>query len=157
MRAGQDLGLRSAEYLGLGRGDQVTDATYHMGSVDAGLKYRGFSLEGEYYWRLIDDFRGPGTTGLDDLNDHGFQLQASAMAVPRLLQVYVSGSKVFGEHGDPSDARVGVNWYPLEEPGRQMEHGVSPPEPLAGGRPVPPLRGGRQRTPVVYSTFEVNF
>ncbi len=139
-----------------GPGIRITDATYHMGSLDAGLKYRGFSLEGGYYWRLIDDFRGTGTTGLDDFNDHGFQLQASAMAVPRLLQVYVSGSKVFGEHGDPADVRVGVNWYPWRNQvvrwnAEYLHLNRSP----VGGLSLPYVVGGNGS--VVYSTFEVNF
>ena len=29
-----------------------------MASVDAGIKYKGFSLEAEYYWRKLSDFTG---------------------------------------------------------------------------------------------------
>jgi len=50
-----------------------------MASFDGGLKYRGYSLEGEYYLRWLDNFRGTNTAGLPRLFDHGFQLQASAM------------------------------------------------------------------------------
>ena len=32
-----------------------------MLDFDGGLKYRGFSLEGEYYWRWLDNFKGAGT------------------------------------------------------------------------------------------------
>ena len=38
-----------------GPGITVTDATYQMFSADAGIKYRGFSLEGEYYTRRVDE------------------------------------------------------------------------------------------------------
>ena len=31
-----------------GTGVQVNKATYEMAAINAGLKYRGFSLEGEY-------------------------------------------------------------------------------------------------------------
>jgi hypothetical protein len=96
-----------------GPGVRITDANYQMTSTDGGLKYRGFAIEGEYYWRWVNGFDGPGTEVIDDLWDHGFQLQTSAMVVPKKLQLYVSGSKVFGEHGDPYDTRAGVNWYPF--------------------------------------------
>jgi hypothetical protein len=33
-----------------GPGIQIDDATYRMPSVDCGLEYRGFSVEGEYYY-----------------------------------------------------------------------------------------------------------
>ncbi|MCU0234515.1 MAG: DUF3011 domain-containing protein [Thermoanaerobaculales bacterium] len=97
-----------------GPGIQIDEATYQMVSVDAGLKYRGFSVEGEFYWRVLDRFVGPGVEGLpfDALNDHGFQLQASMMLKPETLQLYAGGSKIFGEYGDPWDARLGLNWFP---------------------------------------------
>ncbi len=95
-------------------GLQIDNATYHMTSLDAGFKYRGFALEGEYYWRWIDDFLTVGTGSLpfDELRDHGFQVLGSAMVIPQNLQVYAGGSKVLGEYGDPWDFRAGLNWYP---------------------------------------------
>lgn len=97
-----------------GEGIIIDDARYRMTSADAGVKYRGFALEGEYYWRFVDNFRGPGTEDLsfEELNDTGFQLQGSAMLLPKTVQLYLGGSKVFGEYGDPWDFRLGVNWYP---------------------------------------------
>ena len=38
-------------------GVTITDARYRMTTVDGGFKYRGFSLEGEYFWRWLDDFK----------------------------------------------------------------------------------------------------
>ncbi len=98
-----------------GEGIQIEDATYQMAAFEAGVKYRGFSLEGEYYWRILDEFRtrAPAVLPFDELDDDGFQLQASALVLPK-LQVYAGYSKVFGEFGEPWDARAGVNWYPLE-------------------------------------------
>lgn len=66
-----------------GPGITIADATYKMTAFDGGVKYRGTELMGEYYLRWIDNFKGPGTAGLPGLFDHGFQIQASAMLVPR--------------------------------------------------------------------------
>jgi hypothetical protein len=139
-----------------GPGIRVTDARYQMASLDAGAKYRGLSLEGEYFRRRVDDFRGPGTAGLDDVNDHSFQLQAGAMVVPKLIQLYVAGSKVYGEHGDPSDARLGVNWYPLRNQvvrwnTEYMHLNRSP----IGGLSYPYQVGGDGA--VVYTSLELRF
>ncbi|HEX6047044.1 MAG TPA: hypothetical protein VFZ22_21325 [Pyrinomonadaceae bacterium] len=95
-----------------GPGITITDARYRMFDVDGGLKYRGFALEGEYYWRWLDDFKGPNTENLARLFDHGFQIQGSAMLVPRTLQLYAGASRINGQFGDPYDIRTGVNWFP---------------------------------------------
>src|SRR4029077_1901106 len=41
-----------------GPGITVDKVRYRMASIDGGLKYRGYSLEGEHYWRWLDNFRG---------------------------------------------------------------------------------------------------
>ncbi|GAA0646530.1 hypothetical protein [Brevundimonas lenta] len=94
-------------------GVQVDRATYQMASLNAGVKYRGWSFEGEYYARWIDDFEANGPLPVDDLFDHGFQLQTSFMPVRDTLQAYISASKIWGEFGNPGDVGVGLNWFPL--------------------------------------------
>jgi hypothetical protein len=87
-----------------------------MFSVDAGAKTKGFALEGEYYWRKIDNFILIGSPmALDKLSDEGFQLLASAIVFPKKLQLYTTYSKIFGEYGDPSEVRVGFNFFPFKK------------------------------------------
>lgn len=95
-----------------GPGITITDARYQMLSLDGGLKFRGVALEGEYYFRWLDNFRGENTEGLPSLYDHGFQLQASAMVIPKTLQLYAGTSRINGEFGNPFDFRAGANWFP---------------------------------------------
>jgi hypothetical protein len=45
-----------------------------MMSLDAGAKYKGLSLEGEYYWRWLSNFTGVNTGGIADITDHGYQV-----------------------------------------------------------------------------------
>jgi hypothetical protein len=97
-----------------GTGTQIQKATYQMAAVNAGFKYRGFSLDGEYYWRTLDDFRATGPLPRNSFEDDGFQLQASAMLLPRTLQAYVAGSQINGQYGDPWDVSVGANWFPFK-------------------------------------------
>jgi hypothetical protein len=96
-----------------GPGIVVTDVTYKMAAFDAGLKYHGFSLEGEYFLRWLDHFKGPGTAGLPAIFSHGFQMQASAMVLPKYLQLYLGGSTLYGKYGNPWDFRAGVNYFPF--------------------------------------------
>jgi hypothetical protein len=95
-----------------GSGIAITDARYRMSAFDGGIKYRGFSLDGEYFVRWLDDFKGPGTAALPTIFSRGYQLQTSAMVLPKTLQVYLGGSTLHGKYGDPWDFRSGLNWFP---------------------------------------------
>lgn len=97
-----------------GPGITITDARWRMTSLDGAFKYRGYSLEGEYYWRSLDNFRGPNTQAIPSVFDHGFQLQGTAMVIPKTLQAYAGHSRIFGEYGNPWDFRFGANWFPYK-------------------------------------------
>jgi hypothetical protein len=134
----------------------VKDATYHMASFDAGVKYRGLALEGEVYWRMINNFRGTGTGGIPTLKDTGFQIQASGMIKPETLQAYVSNSKVNGDYGDPWDARLGVNWFPWKtENARWNFEYIQLYKSPVGGLSLPYAVGGTG--PVFHMNFMVSF
>jgi len=107
-------------------GTQVQKALYQMISIDSGIKYHGFAIEGEYYMRWLSDFRGTGPFPVQRVFDHGFQLQTSYMLIPKHLQTYVSGSKIFGQYGNPYDISTGLNWYPFSKPGYDRQFRVSP-------------------------------
>lgn len=95
-------------------GGHIEKATYQMLAMNAGMKYKGFHFEGEYYFRWVDDFIAVGPIPVTELYDEGFSLQASAMAIPRVLQPYVTYSKIFGEYGDPWELGLGMNIYPFK-------------------------------------------
>jgi hypothetical protein len=97
-----------------GAGVSVTDARWQMTSFDGALKYHGFSLEGEYYLRWLDNFRGQNTQNIPTQFDHGFQIQGTAMLRPKQLQAYVGHSRIFGQYGNPWDFRTGVNFFPFK-------------------------------------------
>jgi hypothetical protein len=103
-----------------GPGINVDRVTYEMASLDAGVKYKGFSLEGELYWRWLSNFTGTNTGGIADIADHGFQLQASAMLIPKALQLYAGGSGIYGRYGNGSEFRAGANWYITNERGLRV-------------------------------------
>ncbi len=98
-------------------GISVDEVHYYMSSLDGGLKYKGMSLEAEYYWRTLNGFKGTGVAGLPQINDHGYQIQASAMVVPEQVQLYAGNSGIRGHYGNANDYRLGINWYPLHKRG----------------------------------------
>jgi hypothetical protein len=94
-------------------GGQIRKATYNMLDLDMGVKYLGWSFDAEYYNRWLGDFEVIGPIPVTHLYDTGFQIYASTMIKPRLLQFYYSGSKIYGAYGNPFDSAVGLNWFPM--------------------------------------------
>ena len=92
----------------------VEKARYNMVSFDAGFKYKGFGLDAAYYQRRVDRLRGNAIENASAkvFNDDGFQVQASAMVLPKFLQVYAGYGQINGEYGDPWEWRAGINWFP---------------------------------------------
>jgi hypothetical protein len=101
-------------------GTTVERVKYRMSSVDGGIKYKGLAAEAEFYWRWLSDYVGPNTGIVPDINDHGYQLQLSAMPVPKFLQAYVATSGIYGVYGDASEVRAGTNIYPVGERGFRL-------------------------------------
>jgi hypothetical protein len=137
-------------------GVDVDRVRYEMASVDAGIKYRGFSLEAEYYWRWLSDFEGTGTGIIEDIDDHGYQAQLSVMAVPKVLQAYTGRSEIRGRYGNGSETRVGLNWYVVGKRGLRLNtewiHLTRCP---VGYTAVPYPVGGNGD--VYHVNFEMNF
>jgi Protein of unknown function (DUF3011) len=100
-----------------GPGITVNEVNYQMMSIDGGLKYKGMSFEGEYYRRWLNNYVGVNTGGIPNISDNGYQMQTSAMAVPKTLQLYFSWSQIFGNYGNPWEWRTGENWYFLKQRG----------------------------------------
>jgi hypothetical protein len=140
-----------------GEGITVEKVRYDMTSVDAGVKYRGLSLEGEYYWRKLSDFRGTNVSGIADIKDTGYQLQSSAMVVKNALQVYLSGAQIFGDrYGDSSEVRAGANWYVVKQRGLRLNaEWIHLDKCPVGYTAVPYPVGGNGS--VFHTNFELNF
>jgi hypothetical protein len=92
---------------------KITEVRYQMMALDAAAKWKGFALEFEYYTRWLDELAFVGEIPRDHFYDTGFSLQASAMVIPKTLQVYLSGSQIYGQYGNPYDVGVGFNYFPL--------------------------------------------
>jgi hypothetical protein len=98
----------------LAPGVTVQKLTYQELAFDAGFKIRGFSFQGEYYWRNLSNFLTVGgPVPMHSIYDHGFQLQAMQMVVPRRLGVYGTYGRVIDEFNrNPYELSGGLNFYP---------------------------------------------
>jgi hypothetical protein len=85
-----------------------------MASAAAGMKYRGFWLQGEGYARRLDDFVADGPLPISVVRDFGFYVQAAYMVVPKTVELYGATSYIFSKYGNPKELIVGVNYYPWD-------------------------------------------
>lgn len=92
-------------------GVTVEKATYRMWAIDGGLKKSGFSVNGQYFMRWLNDFEADGPLPLASTFDHGFEFSTGKFVVPKKLLLYVRGSKVFGQFANPSEYGGGFKWY----------------------------------------------
>ena len=95
-----------------GNGLTVEKVTYKLLTSSAGMKYRGFWLQGEGYYRRLDNFVATGRLPVRVIRDTGFYVQMAYMAVPQRLELYGATSYVFSHYGRPKEFIVGGNYYP---------------------------------------------
>ena len=106
-------GVNPFEEGALADGVTVQKLDYTEGAVDGGVKYRGFSLLTEYYWRRLDNFVATGPLPVASIYDHGGMSEASYMIVPKTLDLYAVGSYIFDQfERHPWEAGGGLNFYP---------------------------------------------
>ncbi len=97
----------------LAPGVTVEKLDYNEMAMDAGFKYRGFSFQGEYYWRWLSDFQATGPLPLSSIFDQGFQVQGMQMVVPRRLGIYGTYGSVSDDFGrKPWELSGGVSFFP---------------------------------------------
>lgn len=107
-------GVYPFEAGALADGVTVERLAYDEMAFDAGAKYRGFSLQGEYYLRWLSDFEATGPLPIDSIFDHGFTLEAMHMVVPRKLGLYAVTSYIMDDfERKPWEAGGGASFYPF--------------------------------------------
>lgn len=106
-------GVLPFEADALANGVTVQTLTYEEAAADAGFKFKGFSFQSEYYIRRLSKFDATGPLPLSSIFDHGFQVQAMQMVVPKIVGVYFSGGYVFDDFKrHPWELSGGASVYP---------------------------------------------
>ena len=95
----------------LGTGTRVDSFLYQLATVDAAWKYRGIGAFFEYYWRLLDDFKGKGPFDRSSIFDQGGMAYLSWCFIPRTYEVYGRSSVVTGPYGTGQEYGGGLNYY----------------------------------------------
>src|SRR5215218_5682720 len=95
----------------LAPGVTVDQATYRMWAADAGIKWNGLAVNGQYFVRWLSDFDADGPLPLESTFDRGAELSASYFVDPKKVLLYGRGSWVRGQFGDSSEYGGGVKWF----------------------------------------------
>lgn len=95
-------------------GVTLTDLTYRMWAADAGVKWHGFSANGQYFLRWLGSFVADGPLPLSSTFDHGGEIVLSDYVVPKKFDVYARTSFVFGQFRNSNEYGLGIKWYPLK-------------------------------------------
>ncbi len=92
-------------------GVTVDKATYRMLAIDGGMKWRGLGINGQYYFRSLNDFEADGPLPLTSTFDHGGELSASYFISPGKFMIYGRGSGIAGQFGSSYEGAGGFKWY----------------------------------------------
>jgi hypothetical protein len=92
-------------------GVTVEWVTYRMWAIDGGIKWNGLAVNGQFFFRWLNDFEADGPLPLASTFDRGGELSAGHFVIPRKLMVYGRGSKVVGQFGNAWEYAGGVKWH----------------------------------------------
>ena len=95
-------------------GVTVSSVRYRLLTAATGMKYRGFWLQGEGYYRKLDQFVAHGDMPVNAVRDTGFYAQTAYMIMPKRAELYASTSYVLSDYGRPKEFIVGGNYYPWD-------------------------------------------
>jgi hypothetical protein len=82
-----------------------------MWAADAGIKWNGLAVNGQYFMRWLGDFDADGPLPLESTFDRGGELSASYFVEPKKVLLYGRGSWVRGQFGDSHEYGAGVKWF----------------------------------------------
>jgi hypothetical protein len=97
----------------LADGVTVETLDYNEIAFDAGLKYKGFTFQGEGYVRKLSNFEATGPLPLSEVTDRGFMAEAMKMVVHRKLGIYAAGGYVWDDFKrNPWEIAGGASFFP---------------------------------------------
>ena len=80
----------------------VDQATYRMWAADAGIKWRGLAVNGQYFMRWLNDFDADGPLPLASTFDRGGEISASYFVEPKEWMAYAADRGCAGSSATPT-------------------------------------------------------
>jgi len=96
----------------------ISLASVYIAALDAGVKYRGWALNTEWYARWLNRFDADGPLPIASMFDWGFEASLGYFVLRSKLETYLRSSLIHGPFDTGVEGAVGVHWYPF--PTRQV-------------------------------------
>lgn len=106
-------GTRVTQTGALAPGATVESFDVTLVAIDAAFKYRGWSANGEYFWRTVNDVKANlpvPNVGLQQ----GFYLEGGFFLLPQRLEFNSQVAFVTGRQGSANSYATGFSYYPLD-------------------------------------------
>jgi hypothetical protein len=87
-------------------------ANFYLWAIDAGLKYKGFAINGELYARWLNRFAADGPLPRSSMFDWGFDSSVGYF-VARSLELFGRSSLIHGPFATAVEGSLGFTWYPF--------------------------------------------
>jgi hypothetical protein len=137
-----------------GSGVTLQEATYRMWAIDAGTKWRGLAINGQYYSRWLNDFVADGPLPLASTFDQGGEFSASYFIRPKKFMVYGRGSGILGQFGSSYEWAGGFKWYYISNQRLWLQGEAMRVNKSAYGSIITPYTGGMTGwVPVLQTIF----
>ncbi len=104
-------GTRLSDVGALGPGVRLLGDRVFKGGVDFAMKYRGWAISTEWFFRSIQDLTADGPIVINQIDDHGYRCDVGVFVVPQRLDVWSRVSHVSGPFGDAYEYAAGFNYY----------------------------------------------
>ena len=104
-------GTRLTQLGALAPGVTVDHFVIYLYTVDAAFKWRGFSANGEYFFRWLQSISGNGPLPISRMYDHGYYAEAGYFLIPYRFEINARVSEIFGAFGDSQEYAAGFNWF----------------------------------------------
>jgi hypothetical protein len=135
-------------------GVTLQEATYRMWAIDGGMKWRGWAVNGQYYFRWLNKFVADGPLPLGSTFDHGGEFSASYFITPKKLMVYGRGSGIVGQFGNSYEVAGGFKWFYIPNQRVWLQGEIMRVNKSAYGSTITPYTGGMTGwVPVLQSIF----
>ena len=91
----------------------VDEALYKLWSIDAGVKWNGLAINGQYFMRWVSDFKADGPMPLTSTYDHGGEISVGHFIKPKKLMAYGRASWIQGQFRNNTEYGGGLKIYYL--------------------------------------------
>ena len=104
-------GTRVTETGALAPGATVSSFDVALLAIDAAFKYRGWSANGEYFWRWVTDLEA--NLPVPDIGlQHGFYVEGGYFVLPQQLEFNSQYAFATGHQGSANSYATGFSYYP---------------------------------------------